>query len=140
MLESTQLPRLLSGTPGTPRTLVQHEEAFRSSFRTGSLLDELEASGLTGRGGAAFPTGIKARFLRDQRGHHKYVVVNAMEGEPASHKDLTLLSTNPHLVLDGAEILASIVGASRIAVAVGTIAFDLILAVWISSLLKVRIQ
>ncbi|HQT99285.1 MAG TPA: NADH-ubiquinone oxidoreductase-F iron-sulfur binding region domain-containing protein [Acidimicrobiales bacterium] len=118
MLESTQLPRLLSGTPGTPRTLVQHEEAFRSSFRTGSLLDELEASGLTGRGGAAFPTGIKARFLRDQRGHHKYVVVNAMEGEPASHKDLTLLSTNPHLVLDGAEILASIVGASRIAVAV----------------------
>ena len=118
MIDGTRLPRLLHGTPGRPLSLDQHEEAFRSGFRTSSLADELEASGLTGRGGAAFPTATKARFIRDQRGHHKYVVVNAMEGEPASHKDRTLLSTNPHLVLDGAEILASIVGASRIAIAV----------------------
>jgi NADH:ubiquinone oxidoreductase subunit F (NADH-binding) len=101
-----------------PLSLAQHEEVFASSRTAGSLLEELEASGLTGRGGAAFPTTRKARLIREQRGHHKFVVVNAMEGEPASHKDLTLLSTHPHLVLDGAEYLASIVGAQNIAVCV----------------------
>jgi len=101
-----------------PLSLAQHEEVFASSRTAGSLLEELEASGLTGRGGAAFPTARKARLIREQRGHHKFVVVNAMEGEPASHKDLTLLSTHPHLVLDGAEYLASIVGAQNIAVCV----------------------
>jgi NADH:ubiquinone oxidoreductase subunit F (NADH-binding) len=101
-----------------PLSLAQHEEVFASPRTAGSLLEELEASGLTGRGGAAFPTARKARLIREQRGHNKFVVVNAMEGEPASHKDLTLLSTHPHLVLDGAEYLASIVGAQNIAVCV----------------------
>jgi NADH:ubiquinone oxidoreductase subunit F (NADH-binding) len=101
-----------------PLSLAQHEEVFASPRSAGSLLEELEASGLTGRGGAAFPTARKARLIREQRGHNKFVVVNAMEGEPASHKDLTLLSTHPHLVLDGAEYLASIVGAQNIAVCV----------------------
>ena len=113
-----QVPRLLDGTPGTPRTLAQHEAAFATTTKVTSHLVELEASGLTGRGGAGFPTAKKARLLREQRGHHKVVVVNAMEGEPASHKDSTLLSTNPHLVLDGAEILASIVGASEVVLCV----------------------
>ena len=113
-----QLPRLLHGTPGTPLTLAQHESAFAATSSGSDLLSELEASGLTGRGGAAFPTGRKARLLAEQRGHHKYVVVNAMEGEPASHKDQTLLSTNPHLVLDGAEMLASIIGADQVMVCV----------------------
>ncbi|HEY7930770.1 MAG TPA: NADH-ubiquinone oxidoreductase-F iron-sulfur binding region domain-containing protein [Acidimicrobiales bacterium] len=118
MMDATQMPRLLHGTPGTPHTLDQHEAVYHSTFRTSSLLDELSRSGLTGRGGAAFPTAKKALLIREQRGHRKYVVVNAMEGEPASHKDRTLLSTNPHLVLDGAEILASIVGAQRVAITV----------------------
>jgi NADH:ubiquinone oxidoreductase subunit F (NADH-binding) len=113
-----QLPRLLYGTPGTPLSLVEHEEAFTSTTTFDSLLHELEASGLTGRGGAGFPTARKARLLREQHGHHKVVVVNAMEGEPASHKDATLLSTNPHLVIDGAEALASIIGAKRVVLCV----------------------
>ena len=113
------LPRLLHGATGRPLTLAQHEETFAiTSAREGALLDQLEASGLTGRGGAAFATARKARLLREQRGHNKFMVVNAMEGEPASHKDQTLLGTNPHLVLDGAEYLASMVGATNIAVAV----------------------
>jgi len=117
MRENT-LPRLMYAAGPRPLSLAQHEEVFASSRTAGSLLEELEASGLTGRGGAAFPTARKARLIKEQRGHHKFVVVNAMEGEPASHKDLTLLSTHPHLVLDGAEYLASIVGAQNIAVCV----------------------
>jgi len=117
-VQAQALPRLLFGNPGTPLTLGQHEATFASSYRAASLLDELEASGLTGRGGAAFPTARKARLLRDQRGHNKVVVVNAMEGEPVSYKDSTLLGTNPHLVLDGAAILASIIGAKDVIICV----------------------
>ncbi|HVA52838.1 MAG TPA: NADH-ubiquinone oxidoreductase-F iron-sulfur binding region domain-containing protein [Acidimicrobiales bacterium] len=118
MMLANELPRLLRGTPGTPLTLGQHEATYATTFKVASLLDELEASGLTGRGGAAFPTARKARLLRDQRGHNKVVVVNAMEGEPVSYKDTTLLSANPHLVLDGAAILASIIGAKDVVVCV----------------------
>lgn len=112
------LPRLMHAASTRPLTLAQHEEAFATTQRVGSLLEELAASGLTGRGGAGFPTATKARLIREQRGHTKFVVVNAMEGEPASHKDRTLLSTHPHLVLDGALYLASIIGATQIAVCV----------------------
>ncbi|NNN01572.1 MAG: proton-conducting membrane transporter [Acidimicrobiaceae bacterium] len=119
MISSDSLPRLLHGSSGRPLTLAQHEETFAiSQRREGTILDHLEASGLTGRGGAAFPTARKVRLIHDQRGHNKFVVVNAMEGEPASHKDRTLLGANPHLVLDGAEYLAAMVGANNIAVAV----------------------
>jgi NADH:ubiquinone oxidoreductase subunit F (NADH-binding) len=117
-MSANTLPRLLQGAQGRPLTLAQHEETFTFAARHVSLLDELEASGLCGRGGAGFPTARKARLVRDQRNHHKFVVVNAMEGEPASRKDRTLLSANPHLVLDGAEYLASIIGAKNIAVCV----------------------
>ena len=118
MIDPHSLPRLMHATSERPLTLAQHETAFASTSPVTSLLEELEASGLTGRGGAGFPTGRKARLLREQRGHNKFMVVNAMEGEPASHKDQTLLSANPHLVLDGAEYLASIIGANNIAVCV----------------------
>jgi NADH:ubiquinone oxidoreductase subunit F (NADH-binding) len=117
-MSASTLPRLLQGAQGRPLTLAQHEETFAFAPRRATLFDELEASGLCGRGGAGFPTSRKARLVRDQRQHQKFVVVNAMEGEPASHKDRTLLSTNPHLVLDGAEYLASIIGAKNIAVCV----------------------
>jgi NADH:ubiquinone oxidoreductase subunit F (NADH-binding) len=117
MREDT-LPRLMHGAGSRPLSLAQHEDVFATTRTSPALLEELEASGLTGRGGAAFSTARKARLIREQRGHNKFVVVNAMEGEPASHKDLTLLSTHPHLVLDGAEYLASIVGAKNIAVCV----------------------
>jgi len=118
MMLADQLPRLLSGTPGTPRGVEEHDATFAVSARVPSLLEELDLSGLKGRGGAGFPTARKARLLRTHHGRHKVLVVNAMEGEPASHKDATLLSTNPHLVLDGAEILAAIIGARRVTVCV----------------------
>jgi NADH:ubiquinone oxidoreductase subunit F (NADH-binding) len=118
MMRADDLPRLLRGTPGTPHTLDEHNSVFATTTSIPSPLEELEAAGVFGRGGAAFPTARKARLLRSQRGHHKSVIVNAMEGEPASHKDAALLSTNPHLVIDGAEILASIIGARRVVICV----------------------
>lgn len=117
-MRADDLPRLLRGTPGTPLNWSEHSETFATTNQVTSPLDELEASGVVGRGGAAFPTARKARLLRGQRGHHKSVVVNAMEGEPAAHKDAALLSTNPHLVLDGAETLATIIGARHVIVCV----------------------
>jgi NADH:ubiquinone oxidoreductase subunit F (NADH-binding) len=112
------LPRVLLGATGRPLTLSQHESTFAASPRPSRLFEELEASGLTGRGGGAFPTSKKVALLRNQRGHGKVVVVNAMEAEPEAHKDRTLLSTNPHLVLDGAEYLASMISAKTVAVCV----------------------
>lgn len=112
------LPRLLAGTPNRPATYAEHVATFGPLAPPVALIDELERAGLTGRGGAAFPTATKARLIADQRGHRKFVVVNAMEGEPASHKDALLLATNPHLVLDGAEALARAVGARDVVVAV----------------------
>jgi NADH:ubiquinone oxidoreductase subunit F (NADH-binding) len=78
---------------------------------------EIELSGLTGRGGAEFPLATKLAAVRAHR-RHGIVVVNSMEGEPASHKEETLARYAPHLVLDGAELLAALVGTSQIYVCV----------------------
>lgn len=118
MNDAATLPRLLYGATGRPLTLAQYEETFGPAPRLNTVLDELAASGLTGRGGAGFPTARKVALIREQRSHNKFLVVNAMEGEPASHKDQTLLGANPHLVLDGAEFLAAMIGAKNIAVCV----------------------
>jgi len=81
------------------------------------LLAEIEASGLTGRGGAAFPTARKLAAVA--RADKPVVVANGTEGEPASWKDKVLLAENPHLVIDGAIIAARIVGAREVVFAVG---------------------
>ena len=83
----------------------------------GQLLAEIEASGLTGRGGAAFPTARKLAAVA--RARRPKVIVNGVEGEPASWKDKVLLAQNPHLVIDGALVAARIVGAREITFAVG---------------------
>ncbi len=77
----------------------------------------LEASGLGGRGGAGFPAAIKLAVAHAAGGGGT-LVVNAMEGEPASDKDKLLLIRSPHLVLDGAQLLAAASGARRITVCV----------------------
>jgi NADH:ubiquinone oxidoreductase subunit F (NADH-binding) len=74
------------------------------------LADEVAEAGLTGRGGAGFPTGLKMRSVLTQRGR-PVVVANGMESEPASSKDQALLAMAPHLVLDGAVLAAEAVGA-----------------------------
>jgi NADH:ubiquinone oxidoreductase subunit F (NADH-binding) len=75
------------------------------------LLAEIERSGLTGRGGAGFPTARKLASAR--AADRPALIVNAMEGEPASAKDRLLVGTTPHLVLDGADVVATVLGAQR---------------------------
>ena len=85
--------------------------AWREGF-----VSALEASGLPGRGGAGFPAAIKLAVAHSAgRG---VVVVNGMEGEPASDKDKLLLLRSPHLVLDGAQLLAAASGARGVTVCV----------------------
>ena len=118
-MNSHALPRILLGASERTLTLREHELTFAVDVDADAALEgELNASGLLGRGGASFSTAKKVELLRHQRGHHKVVVVNAMEGEPMGHKDRTLLSTNPHLLLDGAEYLASMIGAQHVDVCV----------------------
>ena len=82
-----------------------------------AVSDALSRCGLTGRGGAGFATARKVDLLARQR-HRPLLLVNAMEGEPASAKDRVLLERSPHLVLDGAQVAASLVRASRIVLCV----------------------
>ena len=82
-----------------------------------AVVAALEASGLGGRGGAGFPAAAKLAAARSA-GPGGTIVVNVMEGEPASDKDKLLLLRSPHLVLDGAQLLAAACGAHRVTVCV----------------------
>ena len=84
-----------------------------------AIVDEVEASGLRGRGGGGFPTGRKWRTVGANRSDvtPATVVVNAAEGEPGSFKDRELLRRNPYRVLEGALIAARAIGADRVVVA-----------------------
>jgi NADH:ubiquinone oxidoreductase subunit F (NADH-binding) len=80
----------------------------------GRLIGEVEAAGLTGRGGAAFPTCRKLAAMADGGGPAPVVVGNGAEGEPASNKDKALLWFSPHLVLDGLQLAAEAVGSATV--------------------------
>lgn len=77
------------------------------------VIEQIRLSGLRGRGGAGFPTGIKWRTVRDDPCPTRFVVCNAAEGEPGTFKDRWLLRTNPYLVVEGLGIAAYAVGADR---------------------------
>jgi NADH:ubiquinone oxidoreductase subunit F (NADH-binding) len=91
--------------------------ALSSARARERLLAEIEASGLTGRGGAAFPAATKLRAVA--RGRAPVVVANGTEGEPASFKDKVLLAADPQLVIDGAVTAARLVGAKEVFLAAG---------------------
>jgi NADH:ubiquinone oxidoreductase subunit F (NADH-binding) len=124
------LPRLLAGIRATGASSHEEHLALHGALPLGrsarrrqvrehaaELLDEIELSGLTGRGGASFPTATKMRAVAGARGR-AIVIANAAEGEPASLKDRTLLETLPHLVLDGGLIAAEAVDADELIVCV----------------------
>jgi NADH:ubiquinone oxidoreductase subunit F (NADH-binding) len=83
------------------------------------IIAEVLASGLRGRGGAGFPTGIKWRTVRDYHAADlaSTVVVNGAEGEPGTFKDRTIIRTDPYAVIEGALIAARAVGANEAVIA-----------------------
>jgi NADH:ubiquinone oxidoreductase subunit F (NADH-binding) len=76
-----------------------------------AVLDELDRSGLRGRGGAGFPTGRKWRTIAEAAGRTRYVVCNAAEGEPGTFKDRAILRADPYQVVEGVAIAAFAMGA-----------------------------
>ncbi len=97
-----------------PASLGEHHARYGPRPEAGrDLAGAVAAAGLTGRGGAGFPTGVKMRAVAARRGP-AVVVVNGMESEPASEKDQALLARAPHLVLDGAVLAAHAVGAGTV--------------------------
>ena len=76
------------------------------------VIEEVQRSGLRGRGGAGFPAGKKWGMAAAKKGPIKYVCCNASEGEPGTQKDRLLIRTNPHQLIEGTAIAAHAIGAS----------------------------
>ena len=76
------------------------------------IINEIKASGLRGRGGAGFPSGLKWSFMnKPGDGRPKYLVINADEGEPGTCKDREILRHDPHKLLEGCLVAGSAMGA-----------------------------
>ena len=90
-------------------------QAARKALRMepGEIIDQVKRSGLRGRGGAGFPTGLKWGYLPRESDTPKIIAVNTDEGEPGTFKDRELVEQDPHQVIEGVLIAAYAVGAKR---------------------------
>ncbi len=77
------------------------------------VVDEVKRSGLRGRGGAGFPTGVKWEFCRNSPGTEKYMICNADEGDPGAFMDRSTMEGDPHTVIEGMTIAAYAIGAAE---------------------------
>jgi (2Fe-2S) ferredoxin len=77
------------------------------------VIEEIKRSGLRGRGGAGFPTGVKWEFCRNAHGSPKYVICNADEGDPGAFMDRSILEADPHSVIEGLAICAYAIGSNE---------------------------
>jgi len=77
------------------------------------VVDEIKKSGLRGRGGGGFPTGLKWQFTLDAIGEEKYVACNADEGDPGAFMDRSVLEGDPHAVIEAMAIAGYAIGASK---------------------------
>ena len=84
-----------------------------TSMKPEEVIDQVKKSGLRGRGGAGFPTGMKWEFTRKAPGNVKYVICNADEGDPGAFMDRSVLEGDPHSVIEGMAVAAFAVGSSR---------------------------
>ncbi|MGA1867531.1 MAG: NADH-quinone oxidoreductase subunit NuoF [bacterium] len=80
-------------------------------LRSSEIIDEIERSGLRGRGGGGFPTGLKWKFAAQSPGDIKYVVCNADEGDPGAYMDRSILEGNPFSIVEGMIIAGKAIGA-----------------------------
>ena len=84
-----------------------------TSMTPEQIIKEIKDSGLRGRGGAGFPTGLKWEFCRKSPGDDKYIICNADEGDPGAFMDRSIIESDPHLVLEGMIIGAYGIGANQ---------------------------
>ena len=104
-----------------PATLAEYEasggmQALRAAlgqWKPRQLIEEVKQSGLVGRGGAAFPTGVKWEGAANAPASPKYVVVNADESEPGTFKDRILMERDPNRIIEGAILAAYAIGANK---------------------------
>jgi NADH-quinone oxidoreductase subunit F len=89
------------------------EKILSSSLSPAAVIEEVKKSGLRGRGGAGFPTGMKWEFTRKAPGGEKYVICNADEGEPGTFKDRLILEGDPHKLIEGMEIAGYAIGSQK---------------------------
>ncbi len=89
------------------------ERIFSDKLSPEDVIEEVKKSGLRGRGGAAFPTGMKWEFARKAEGSPKYVICNADEGEPGTFKDRLILEGDPHKLIEGMIIAGYAIGAEK---------------------------
>jgi NADH:ubiquinone oxidoreductase subunit F (NADH-binding) len=104
-----RVDRLSSATAPDLRSHLANVGSLPDHLQPGQVISVVRAAGLTGHGGAGFPTWRKLEAVA--AGRNPVVVANAAEGEPASRKDRTLIQHAPHLVLDGLQVAAAAVGA-----------------------------
>jgi NADH-quinone oxidoreductase subunit F len=81
------------------------------TLKPNDIIEQVKASGLRGRGGAGFPTGLKWQFVLKDTPKPKYIACNADESEPGTFKDHVLMERNPHLLLEGCAIGCYAIGA-----------------------------
>ncbi|MHB0995811.1 MAG: NADH-quinone oxidoreductase subunit NuoF [Elusimicrobiales bacterium] len=81
------------------------------AMKPADIIEEIKRSGLRGRGGAGFPTGLKWSFIPKDSAGPRYLVCNADEGEPGTFKDRELMLRNPHALIEGMAIAAWAIGA-----------------------------
>src|SRR6478672_10475513 len=87
------------------------EKAFKMTQQ--EIVDEVKKSGLRGRGGAGFPTGMKWSFLAKPEGVPRFLVCNADESEPGTFKDRYLMEFIPHLLIEGLIVSSFALGSNR---------------------------
>lgn len=81
------------------------------SMKPEDVIEEVKKSGLRGRGGGGFPTGMKWSFCKASPGNHKYLICNADEGDPGAFMDRSLLEGDPYCIIEGMQIAAYAIGA-----------------------------
>ena len=93
-----------------------YEAVFKAitTMTPAEVVDQITASGLRGRGGAGYPTGLKWSTVARSRGEHKYIICNGDEGDPGAFMDRSVMEDYPHRILEGMIIAAFAVGADQV--------------------------
>ncbi len=114
-MDPVLIPHVREPHSYTLDSYLRHQgyEALRKSLgmTPDAIIDAVKASGLRGRGGAGFPTGMKWQFVDKKVNKPRYICCNADESEPGTFKDHLLMERNPHLLIEGCAIACYAIGA-----------------------------